>query len=73
MLQSTRRKTAINDKVYYLSGPPEIREKARARVQQAQAPLESAQVTLAQGTLLAPFDGTVVSIDAVARRDGRAQ
>ncbi len=65
MLQSTRRKTTINDKVFYLSGPPEIREKARARAEQAQAALEAAQVTLAQGTLLAPFDGTVVSIDAV--------
>jgi RND family efflux transporter MFP subunit len=65
LLQSTRRKTTINDKVFYLSGPPEIREKARARTQQAQAALEAAQANLAQGTLLAPFDGTLVSIDAV--------
>lgn len=62
LIQNTRRKTTLHDKVYYLSGPPEIRNKAKAREIEAQAALEVAQAELAQGTLVAPFDGTVVSI-----------
>ena len=62
LIQNTRRKTTLHDKVYYLSGPPEIRNKAKAREIEAQAALEVAQANLAQGTLVAPFDGTVVSI-----------
>lgn len=62
LIQNTRRKTTLHDKVYYLSGPPEIRNKAKAREIEAQAALEVAQAKLAQGTLVAPFDGTVVSI-----------
>jgi HlyD family secretion protein len=45
-----------------MAGPPEQRQKAAARVVQAQAGLEAAQAELAQATLVAPFDGTVVSI-----------
>ena len=45
--------------------PPELRQIADTRVVQAQAALEVAQAKLAQGTLVAPFDGTVVSINVV--------
>jgi HlyD family secretion protein len=64
LIQSTRRKTTLHDKIYYLSGPPEIRDKARARALQAQAALEVAQANLDEATLVAPFDGAVVSINA---------
>ena len=63
LIQSTRRKEIVNDKIMYLSGPPEIREKARARATQAQAALDVATANVAQGTLVAPFDGTVASIN----------
>jgi RND family efflux transporter MFP subunit len=49
-----------------LSGPPEAVMVTNVRVQQAQAALEMAQAALAQGTLAAPYDGVVVSINAVA-------
>ncbi len=52
-------------KFVYTSGPPELRQIADARVVQAHAALEVAQANLALGTLVAPFDGTVVSIDIV--------
>lgn len=42
---------------------PEVRAQVDARLEQAQAGLSLAQANLAQGTLLAPFDGTVVSVD----------
>jgi RND family efflux transporter MFP subunit len=45
--------------------PHEEIEIAEAGVQQAQASIEIAQANLAQGTLLAPFDGTVTSIAVV--------
>jgi HlyD family secretion protein len=34
-----------------------------ARLQSAQSALDSAKYALAQGTLLAPFDGTIIEID----------
>ncbi len=49
----------------YVSSPPEWKQQADARVTQAQAALDLAKANLAQATLLAPFDGTVVSIDVV--------
>jgi multidrug efflux pump subunit AcrA (membrane-fusion protein) len=45
--------------------PPERRQVAQAQLDQAQAVLEDAKDMLAQGTLTAPFDGTVVSIDVL--------
>jgi HlyD family secretion protein len=45
-----------------LSVPHEVIEKAEAGVQRAQASVEIAQARLAQGTLTAPFDGTVTSL-----------
>lgn len=47
----------------WVNGLPEVRAQADARVQQGQAAVDVAQATLAQGTLVAPYDGTVVSVD----------
>ena len=62
-LQRYARKVWRNDKFISLSGPPELRQIADDQVQQAQAALEIAQARLAQNTLTAPYDGTVVSIN----------
>jgi multidrug resistance efflux pump len=43
--------------------PPERRELEGAQVKQAQAALVAAQATLAQGTLNAPYDGTIVAVE----------
>ena len=65
-VQSYRRvKDRRHGRVYFDIVPPEVRQIAHARVQQAQAALEVAQATLAQTTLVAPYDATVASIDVV--------
>lgn len=64
-LQRMARKTWNGQRFVSLSSPPEVKKVADARVAQAQAALDVAQVNLSQGTLVAPFDGTVVSIDVV--------
>jgi len=65
-VQSYRRvKDRRHGRVYFDVVPPEVREVAHARVQQAQAALEVAQATLAQTTLVAPYDGTVASVNVV--------
>jgi multidrug resistance efflux pump len=46
-----------------LDRPPERRDQAKAEVDQAKAGLETARAMLAQTSLLAPFDGTVVDIE----------
>jgi RND family efflux transporter MFP subunit len=46
----------------FLSAPHEVIEMAEGNVQRAQASVEIAQARLAQGTLAAPFDGTVTSL-----------
>ena len=48
-----------------LSVPHEIIEMEDAKVQRAQASLEIAQANLAQGTLIAPHDGTVASVSVI--------
>jgi RND family efflux transporter MFP subunit len=48
-----------------LSVPHEVIEMANGNVQRAQASLEIAQATLAQGTLTAPFDGIVTSLHVI--------
>ena len=45
--------------------PAVYRERANVKVQQAQVALEIAQFNLTQGTLTAPFDGTVASISII--------
>lgn len=63
-LQRVAHKT-INSagRIVYLSGPPELRQLADAQLQQAQAALEVARAALSQGTLAAPYTGTVVAIN----------
>ena len=48
-----------------LSVPHEVIEMADASVQRAQASVEIAQAKLAQGTLMAPFDGMVTSLSVM--------
>ena len=65
-LQKYRRvKDRRNGKIFYDAVPVEFRQRADARVQQAQVTLELAQINLAEGTLAAPFDGTVASIGVI--------
>ena len=65
-LQKYRRiETRRNGKVFYDVLPVEYRQRADAAVQQAQAALELAQINLAEGTLAAPFDGVVTSINVI--------
>jgi RND family efflux transporter MFP subunit len=65
-LQKYRRvKNRRNGKIFYDVIPVEIRQRADAGVQQAQATLELAQINLTEGTLLAPFDGTVASLGVI--------
>ena len=61
-LQKYRRvKNRRNGRIYYDIVPVVVRQRAEAKVQQAQMALELAQLNLAEGTLVAPFDGTVTS------------
>ena len=65
-VQSYRRvKDRRNGKVFFDVVPPEVRQVAHARVEQAQASLEVAQATLEQSTLVAPYDATVASIEVL--------
>lgn len=48
-----------------LSVPHEEIEREEGKVQRAQALIEIAQAKLAQGTLIAPFDGTVTSLSVI--------
>ncbi|MCI0555322.1 MAG: efflux RND transporter periplasmic adaptor subunit [Anaerolineae bacterium] len=65
-VQSYRRvKDRRNGRVFFDVVPPEVRQVADAKVQQAQAALEVAQASLAQNTLIAPHDGTIASINVV--------
>lgn len=48
-----------------LSVPHEVIEMANANVQRAQASVEIAQANLAQGTLIAPYDGIVASLNII--------
>ena len=48
-----------------LSVPHEVIEIANANVQRAQASVEIAQANLAQGTLIAPYDGIVASVSVI--------
>ena len=66
-LQHYFRKTLIGSNWVSTNGAPELRQKADSKVAQAQAALDSARASLAQGTLSAPYDGTIVSINVVPR------
>ena len=65
-LQKYRRvENRRNGKIFYDVIPVEIRQRAEARVQQAQVMLELAQINLAEGTISAPFAGTVASLGVI--------
>jgi RND family efflux transporter MFP subunit len=65
-LQKYRRvENRRNGKIFYDVIPVEYRQRADARVLQTQMMLELAQINLSEGTLTAPFDGTVASISVV--------
>ena len=65
-LQKYRRvENRRNGKIFYDVIPVEIRQRADARVQQAQVMLELAQINLAEGTISAPFTGTVASLGVI--------
>lgn len=49
--------------VVYIAGYLERRQEMESKLRAAQASLDAAKSNLAQGTLLAPFDGTVVNIN----------
>lgn len=54
-----------NGKIFYDTVPEVYRQRADARVLQAQAALELAQINHAEATLKSPFDGTVASIGII--------
>ena len=65
-LQKYRRvKNRRNGKIFYDVIPAEYRQRADARVQQAQVTLELAQINLTEGTLTAPFDGVIASLHVI--------
>ena len=65
-LQKYRRvKSQRNGRTFYDVIPAVVRQRADAKVQQAQVALELAQINLAEGTLTAPFDGTVTSLSVL--------
>ena len=53
-------------KFIYESAPPEKLQAADAKVDQMQSALDAAKASFAQGTLEAPFAGTVTSVDVQA-------
>lgn len=57
--------TTFTIKKLRLSVPHEVIEMEDAKVQKAQALVEFAQAKLAQGTLIAPHDGTVASVEII--------
>ena len=52
-------------RVYFEAPPHEVIQKADARAEQARVALEVAQITLAQSTLVTPYNGTVVAVHAM--------
>lgn len=65
-LQKYRRvKDRRNGKIFYDVVPAVIRQRADAKVQQAQVALELAQINLTEGTLAAPFNGTVTQLGVI--------
>ncbi|HLF73808.1 MAG TPA: efflux RND transporter periplasmic adaptor subunit [Anaerolineales bacterium] len=60
-----RVKDRRHGKVFWDVVPPEVRQRADARALSEQAALEIAQASLAQSTLIAPYDATVASIHVV--------
>jgi HlyD family secretion protein len=57
--------TSVKVRKAKFSVPHEVLDMANFGVQQAQAVMEGAQARLTQGTLTAPFDGTVTSVGVI--------
>ncbi len=67
-LQDADRVKLFNEKTrkyYFVSLPLEVQLKAESKAAQSQAALEVAKSNLALGTLIAPFDGVVASINLI--------
>jgi RND family efflux transporter MFP subunit len=62
---SIRRSGFVHVQKFRLDVPHEVMDIANAKAQEAQAVIEIAQANLAQATLLAPHDGTIVSIEVI--------
>lgn len=62
----TVKKYTWKGKPYFETEPREVIQRGDALAARARASLEIAQATLAQSTLAAPFDGTVVAVHALA-------
>lgn len=58
-------KVIKNGKTFFENLPHEVQLVAETKAQQAKAALEIAQANLVQATLVAPYDGTVVSINII--------
>jgi RND family efflux transporter MFP subunit len=58
-------KNQRNGRIFFDTVLEEARQIAEVKVQQAQVALDIAQLNLSQGTLIAPFDGTVASIKII--------
>lgn len=62
----SRRRRKFNSNTFnfeYVSPPAEKILEATSKVEQMRAALEATKATLAQGTLIAPFEGTIVKVD----------
>lgn len=57
--------TTFDVRKYWVSVPHEVIEMEDAKVQKARASIEIAQARLAQGTLIAPHNGTIASIEVL--------
>ncbi len=67
-LQDADRIRLFNERTghfYYVSLPHEVQDIAEAKAAKAQAMLDAARANLSQAVLTAPFDGAVVSIQAI--------
>ncbi len=53
------------DRVFYYTVPNEVVQIEKNKVQQAQSALDVAKANLAQNTIAAPYDGTVISINVI--------
>jgi len=64
-IQSQRRRKFNSDtfNFEYVSPPAEKIQEADFKVEQMRAALEAAKAAIAQGTLVAPIDGTVIEVD----------
>jgi RND family efflux transporter MFP subunit len=58
-------KSIRHRKIFFDPLPHEVQAVAESKAQQAQAALQAAQANLAQATLVAPFDGTVASVNII--------